>query len=537
LKSTAFFIKLRTYNPLVLAAGLLLMVGGILTILIMDTTNWWNLSIVILGLIVLGMFVTANLAEVKEVGKRRTTVARANLAVVAITILIIVGGLNYIVSRHPIRFDLTSNKFYSLADQTLDALQQLKQDVTVTFCTTSKQQDPSIGSQIQRAQALLEEYSKHSTKFHLKVVDMDRNPTEAKRLGIHEYNTVVFESGDNRKDVLQRDYLTMSFTGRSRSYKFQGEEAFTAALLKMSDTTHLTFYFTLGHGERELNNPQIDGLNLFNDMLEKQNYTDKTLDISQTGKIPDDAAAVAVIGPTRPFQPAEVDALEKYLQEGGKLVLCLDPTIKTGLDPLLKEYGVKLGNDLVVDSVQHNFMDSREVIPNYLNHPIVEKLASDHINTLMPSSRSVQKADPTLKGVTQTVFMQTSGTGYGVTDGKNHSYRKGLDTAPPVPLAIACEWVPADAPTKKTRLVVFGTSSFLANHYVAAGGDLDVGLNTFNWVSEQENKISIHPKEEDNRMLQFTNVTAHFIMYLTIFILPLIVLVTGTLVWYRRRSL
>src|SRR6185295_4735481 len=112
---------------------------GVFAALIVGATTWWNLTLIFLGLVVLGLFLVANLAKVKEAGKKRSTVVQANLTLVALAMLGIVGGLNYIVSRHPARFDMTSNKFYTLSDQTLDALAKLTQDVKVTFFFAGKQ--------------------------------------------------------------------------------------------------------------------------------------------------------------------------------------------------------------------------------------------------------------------------------------------------------------------------------------------------------------------------------------------------------------
>ncbi len=127
---------------------------------------------------------------------------------------------------------------YTLSDQTTDILKKLPQDVNVTLFTSA-----AAPRRRSRGPTTLEEYAKVSNKFHFKVIDGDKNPSEAKRLGLHEYNTVVFESGDNRKDVLQRDYVTYAMgQGRQPTPKFQGEGAFTSALVKMADTTHLTFY-------------------------------------------------------------------------------------------------------------------------------------------------------------------------------------------------------------------------------------------------------------------------------------------------------
>lgn len=308
------FIQLRSYNAYTLSAGLALLFGGLLTMLIFDTTYWWNITLVALGLVVLVLFLAANMSEVKAVGKKRGTVVKANLTLISLAMFGIIIGLNYVVSRHPIRLDTTSNKIYTLSDQTLDALNKLTQDVDATMFTSSKANRNT--AEIQKAQQLLGEYSKHSTKFHFKTIDADRHPADARRLNVNEVNEVVFQCGDNRKDVLQRDYLSYSMQGRQFTPKFQGESAFTLALIKMSDTTHLVFYFTEGHGERDFNNPQGDGFKTFKEMLENQNYEVKTINLLTTGKIPDDAAVLAVIGPQKSFLPSEADLIGNYLKKG-----------------------------------------------------------------------------------------------------------------------------------------------------------------------------------------------------------------------------
>jgi ABC-type uncharacterized transport system involved in gliding motility auxiliary subunit len=535
LKNLNFLLQVRTYNQSILIGGLVSVLAGIFGMLIFNSATWWSLVLVGLGVVALALFLTANLADVKEVGKKRSTQVRANLTLVAAAVVAIVIAVNYIASRHPVRFDLTANQAYTLSSQTLDILKGLPQEVDVTMLISGKR----ATAEVQKAQSLLEEYEKYSPKFHFKVVDVDKDPGEAKRLDIHEYNTVVFESGDNRKDVLQRDYLTYAFNGQQPAPKFQGEAAFTSALLKMSDTTHPVFYFTQGHGEKDRNNPQGDGFNTFADMLGKENYEVKDLNLLTSGKIPDDASVIAIVGPERSFQPSEVQLLQEYVQKGGKIVAFIDPIVRSGLDPLLKDFGIKLGNDVVIDPTSFAYPNLMDVVPQYNYHEIVSKLSDQHLATVMPFSRSVQKVDPSLKGVTQTILLQTTDKGFGKTNLKDKSpkYRPGIDTKGPIPLGIACEWPLTDKPDTMSRIVVYGSSTVICNQMVQAPGNIDLGLNSFSWAVGEQNKISIHPKEDETQVLNLSNVSAAFIKYLTIVILPGIVLAVGVFIWYRRRSL
>jgi ABC-2 type transport system permease protein len=144
-----------------------------------------------------------------------------------------------------------------------------------------------------------------------------------------------------------------------------------------------------------------------------------------------------------------------------------------------------------------------------------------------------------LKGATATVMMQTTDKGYGETDlhDKALKYHPGIDLKGPVPMAVAAEWPLPDQPNTTARLVVFGNSTFITNQMVQAPGNIDLGLNSFSWAVGDDSKISIHPKEDTNRVLNLSNVGASFIGYFTIMVLPGAVLIAGIVIWWRRRSL
>jgi len=91
---------------------------------------------------------------------------------------------------------------------------------------------------------------------------------------------------------------------------------------------------------------------------------------------------LVVAGPKTDFLPAEIDALKAYLTKGGKLLVMLDPVLKadqpqpTGLQALLKEWGIDADNDLVLDvSGMGRLLGTDESVPvaaSYPSHPITE---------------------------------------------------------------------------------------------------------------------------------------------------------------------
>ncbi len=530
-------LALRERNAWLSYGGAGLTIAGILSISIYNDTRWWSLLLLVLGTVLLLLFLAANLGEVRETGRRRSTRVRAGLVTVGLSMLCILGAVNYIVQRHPLRWDLTSNKVYSLSEQTRDVMKRLKNDVHVTlFLTQRKGTLPEVA----RAQALLEEYAKECRKIKFRTVNVDKSPSEARRFNIRELNVVVFESDKNRKDVLQRDYVTYAFEGRRPVPKFQGEAAFTSALMTMMDETQKVLYLTEGHGEKEIQSPQPEGLNSVKDMLEKSNYAIKSVNLLKDAKIPADCAVLASLGPQRGFSPKEGEVIREWMKKGGKFLLAIDPRVPAdAFQPLLQDYGIRLGDNVVIDKTSFAFPDLLAVIPQYRFHPIVEKLSESKVFSVMPYTRSVTTLSPALDKAQTVILLETTAEGWGETNftDKKPVYNPGGDLKGPVPMAAASEWSPVESPETVSRLVVVGGSSWLTNAMAQAPGNFDLAVNAVNWLAMQENKISIRPKEEEQRMMSLSNVGINVVKVLALILLPFGILAAGTFVYFRRRNL
>jgi ABC-type uncharacterized transport system involved in gliding motility auxiliary subunit len=151
-------------------------------------------------------------------------------------------------------------------------------------------------------------------------------------------------------------------------------------------------------------------------------------------------------------------------------------------------------------------------------------------------------------------LVETSPNSWGETDIKTLSttsevkreIEKG-DKAGPVSLAVAVSSPATDAPAPaagakpedtakpETRLVVFGDSDFASNGWLAFQGNRDLFLNTVNWLSKQENLISIRPRDAQDRGVTMTASQQNIVRLLTQFAIPLLIMVGGIVVWARRR--
>jgi ABC-type uncharacterized transport system involved in gliding motility auxiliary subunit len=448
-------------------------------------------------------------------------------------------AINYIGANQNKRWDLTANQQYSLSDQSRNVLGQL--DAPLHVMVFAKEDD------YQPYRDRLKEYEYVSKQISTEYVDPDKKPEVATQHQVQEYGTIVF-----------------SFKGRTERVTSNTEQDITTAIIKVTTGEEKKVYFTQGHGERDTTSAERDGYNSVAEALKRENYTVDKVVLAQIGSVPDDAAVVVVAGPNIDFLPAEIDALRTYLGKAGKLLLQLDPPDRADGPPLANlitlahDWGIDLGNDIVVDvSGMGRLIGTDASVPvaaNYPSHAITERF---NYLTAFPLARSVSAVAGGVDGRFAQTFVETSPRSWAETDVKSllDSGKVSLDTATgdkQGPIAVAAAVSAAteteggkadgasdddksEAPKPETRVVVFGDSDFAANAYLGTQGNRDLFLNAVGWLSQQENLISIRPKEAEDRRLAMTAAQQTRIVWMSLLVIPGLIFGTGVYTWWRRR--
>ena len=407
---------------------------------------------------------------------------------------------------------------------------------------------------------ILSRYRALSPKIEVEELDPKRNPARAEALvrefGIRQ-STVVFRSGNRKKYVeedklAEYDYSGMQ-PGRSapEMKAFKGEEAFTSAILAVTEDKTPHVYFSSGHGEATLESSERGrGLAETKQLLERDNQSVAKWESLGKDAIPGDADVVVVAGPRTAFLAPEADALEKYVSAGGHVFLMLDPVLPVpgsppadfGLGKLLAANGVKLGNDIVIDPANALPLVGAETVfaNHYGSHPIVRSLSEGGLPVILPLARSVSKADPVPAGKTVTTLIETSPEGWGETSLANleeQVKKDPQDTPGPVSLAVAVG--PGEeekAPAGKGRLVVVGNSRFASGEGLSNSGNANLFLNSIHWLTGAGKQIGIAPKTLEQASLALTQSQVRRIGLFAVLGLPALAVVLGVWVWYRRRD-
>lgn len=322
------------------------------------------------------------------------------------------------------------------------------------------------------------------------------------------------------------------------------EEDLTSALLKVSRDEQKVVYFTTGHKERDPQSFQPMDYGNIRQVLGQDNYEVKSLNLATiTTTIPSDAAVIVVASPQIPFAPEEVERLDQWLSDGGRLMLLADPpAIPGGEDPMaafsgmLAKWGVRLRNDVALDPASAFFGDvASPLITRFPFSTITKDL--DGLTTFFPVARTIELTDPPPEGMTITRLLETTQDSWGETDLTNRQarYDPNADVRGPLVLAATIE-----SQEKKSRLVVFGDADFVSNNVLSsvrgAFGNADLFRNSINWLAEEEALIAISPKPPEIRTLQpLTPAQRNLIFYGSVIFLPLIVLALGGAVWWQRR--
>ncbi|MGA7169991.1 MAG: DUF4350 domain-containing protein, partial [Candidatus Sulfotelmatobacter sp.] len=310
-------------------------------------------------------------------------------------------------------------------------------------------------------------------------------------------------------------------------------------------STTRTVCFVTGSGEHRPDDGNRDGLSSFKDLLAKDDYENRTIDLLQKAEVPSECTTLVIAGPTRNYEQPEVEAIKKYVEDGGRALLMLDPPLKLGhsdiadndaLTNLLQTWGVTLQKDLILDlnplGQLAGLGPQVALVTNYSSQPIVNEMKGTA--TGFPLARSMQ-IKSTDKTSVEKLF-DSSGSSLATNDLNSAKVNINDPKNKKGPLTIAAAGTyNTGKENLQGRFVVIGSSSWAANSFINFNGNDDLALNAINWLASDEDLISIRPKQPEDRRITITRAQQNFVLLTSQFALPLVVVIVGIGVWWKRR--
>lgn len=450
---------------------------------------------------------------------RQTKYAAYALTYILIVIAAVVVA-NVLADRHNKSFDATANKRYSLSDQTAKIVKGLNQPATITYFNQS--------TRFRDGKDVLDQYANLSPKVHVKYVDPDKDPQLAREAGIRNFGTAIVQIGAKKEEA-----------------KSMNEEGITGAFIRDLKSNTRTVCFASGSGEHQLDDSNREGLSQFKELLSKDNYESKSVDLLTKAEVPSECTTLVVAGPTKNYEQPEVDAIKKFVEGGGRAFFMLDPPLKLGreeiadndaLTNLLSSWGVTLDKDLILDlnplGQIAGLGPQVALVTHYESQPIVEQLRGTATGFPLARSLDIKNTDKTSvqklfdSSSTSLATSNLSSPSVNVKDPKN---KKG-----PLTLAAAGTYNTGKE-NSQGRFVVVGSSTWAANRFIGFNGNDDLASNAVNWLSSDEDLISIRPKAQDDRRITMTGRQLTWVRAVSQFALPFAVFIVGITVWWKRR--
>lgn len=485
----------------------------------------------------------------KAVHNRRALKHGSNAMILTVTVVAIAVVLFGIVERSHLRWDLTSGSQLSLSDQTRSVVGALQEPVTVrAFFGPALDYDTVFIRR--KVDDVLKEYTYLSKQIDYQMVDPLKEPEVAMQFGVKQDGTIVFQKGPNRKDVNRSALFDYARGTGQQPPLFVGEQAFTNALLEVSEGKRRTIYLLSGHGEKGPNESKPNGLAILKSSLEGENFEVKELKLAAAEAIPDDCTVLVIAGPTHPVSEREDQLIAEYFKDGGTGVIMVDPVVSPGLEKTAGFLGIQWRGDLILDPARSAFPFAQLPIPEYRSHPIVDPLKSAGLDAVLQEARSLSAGSPAA-GFEIKELLATSAEAWGETTlVKNAKFQFDVDkdTKGPLILAYAIglpknpdgsvkEGQVGRGKRGEMKAVIFGDSDFAANGLLRNPGNLDLFMNSVEWLTGSAAAISIRPKTPEFHNMSLTPGQARFVRLFTMGGFPLSVLLVGGVIWWRRRKL
>ncbi len=502
-----------------LLSFLLQLLSGV--ILLSGFDFWFCCVNAVVGALLLGVSVFRNLPTLRRraesPGARRAGRYGGNLALQTLLSLAILCALAFLATEYPKRFDWTEAQSHSLSSQTLNLLDGLEAELRVVAIYQTALAEP--------ARDFLERYRLAAPeRVVVEFVDPNAQPGRLAAL-------------DLRSDDLGAGLLHLSLGAESTEVEELSEQALTSALLRLTRLERKRVVFLEGHLERAVRGRDADAAGGFGaaaEALRNENYQVDTLLLATTGEVQEDVDVLIVASPIRPFHEIEHAALRRYMEGGGALLLLLDPRADTDLDSELEDWGVVVGDDIVVDQIQG--LIGRATTPfadAYSDHPITRALRAA---TLFHTVRSVDVApESSLQPLVRTGDNSWAERDLArLEESSEAEPNPEADIIGRVPVMVGGEVAFADG--KRARLVVVGDSDFASNRFLREFAGRDLFVNSVNWLLGDAEAISIRPEPGRASRLELSQQQYENLRILALFALPEALAILGVAVWWRRRA-
>ncbi len=454
----------------------------------------------------------------------KTTKQGLNMGALIVMIILMLSAINFIGARHYASFDFSDNHVNSISEQSKKILNSLEENLEVKFFYKTGADHVEENKRIFRE--LVKHYQDISSKVKLEIIEINERPKLAQEFGANKGTGEAF----------------VDYKGHKNRIENYSEQDFTNAIIKMTRKEKKNIYFLEGHNERSLDDEKNESsLFGFRQMLEKNSYTIKKINLTLDPKVPNDSHVLVIAAPTQELQTSEIKLIEDYLNHAGSLFLLLDEKQTFGMGPLLKKFSLEL-EPYYIYNVFNSPMG--KVINAKAATVAVQYSSTNEITKLFTANQmSVFRNPHSLKVLTDSnivkseVIVRTPDTSAALAEQDSKDY---LGEPRAFNLGVQVKGKLSET-GQDFSAVVFSDADFVSNILLYQNINRDLALNTISSLTRETDLISISAKDplaskmlvsppEFNQFFKFT-VVGIFLP------LPFVFMILSLVLWYRRRHL
>ncbi len=490
-----------------------------------------------------------------------STRRKLNFFIILFLIIVMFIMINYISARQYRRFDLTKTNIFTISGETKRIITKIKYPLKITVFMSSA----NIELYEQIKELLLSYQAENSlitVEYINPVKDYEKTQFFGKKYNLQTADAIVFDYDGavkfiNYQDIVEIEYI---YGSQPKIKSFKGEHYFSNTILSLIEKKQTVVYFTTGHGELKLTpSNKSDGYDAMSyakqNILEKKNFLIKELQILTIDSIPSDCAILGIINPQLDFTDKEIFILNEYKNSGGKIFICLEPSLGKTEYPLpnvlkfIEQFGIFFHNHLIIDSknVYKLFGDACFAAFNYSSNPMVSILKENNIPTLFNTAAylSAKKSDTYISEQ----LISSSDNAIVVKDISNINSLENKDAGIAFQKLIIAYHIKQKSThninndstntsaAKYFEAVIFSDADFFNDLFILQKtGNSSLFLNIFNYLSDKKDLISLPPKTPEKMELTLASADLSRIFIIIIVAMPLSAIIAGIGVWRRRKK-
>lgn len=459
---------------------------------------------------------------------------------ITVVILAIIVVLNLVVQEIPSKYreiDLSSQKLYSIGEQTEKMLKNLEKDVELYYIV----QDGSESSDIEK---LLEKYEEGSEHIKVETKDPAVYPTFTTQYTSDNVtnNSIIAVCGDKSKVV---DYYSMyETTINYQTYSqevtaFDGEGQLTSAIHYVTSDDMPVLYTLEGHEEVSMSETMKD-------TIQKSNIEIQSLNLLSKESVPEDTACLFIFAPAKDLTEEEAEKIITYLEQGGKALIVSDYTEEAmpNFQSVLENYGVRTCDGIVMEGDSDHYIANNPyyLLPDLASNEITSELSSNSRYVLTALAQGIEKIENPRDTLDIQSLLTTSDSAYSKTNLENMTTmeKEEGDLEGPFDLGVSISEEVGEE--EKTQIIYYASSALFDDsmNSSVSGTNYELLSASLSWLCQNEEDgtdvISISSKSLDTTTLTIPAADASFWSIFVTGFLPVCALLIGFMIWLRRRK-